>query len=438
MKQIKSTDKIFISIASYRDPELIPTILDCISKSDKSNRLSFGICLQDNKETLFKLKHLKKQYKHIKFGIDFYDWRDSQGACWARYNIQKKFYNNEKYYLQLDSHHRFLEQWDSVLIDLLNNKQMDGFDKPIIGGYCPSYRKDNSCDSDAIQINSFDMFTDDGDIVFRPTIIKEASSLLQIGQTTVPARFLSGHFIFTNGNFCDECLYDPNLYFRGEEISLSARAYTHGYDFFHPLFPIIWHLYLRLDEQKHWNNHQNGNGFIISSENRSTKAKERIRKLLGIEKNNINFSIYGLGKKRSLKEYEKYCGVNFEQKKIHKYTYNVRLDSPFAYVMSDQEWISNMLLKKKIVIKLDHFFLKYIDPKIKFVNLCIQDNTNKALFKKDLTPTDIVSIIKNNLIWQQNIGIEKLPHHCVLTPYYKNSGYGKKILIETVDYYDSN
>ena len=162
MKQTKSTN-IFVSIASYRDPELIPTILDCYNKSDNKSRLHFGICLQDSKEELYKLKHIKKKY-NLNLSIDYYDWRDSRGTCWARYNIQQKLFNNEPYYLQLDSHHRFIDQWDSVLIDMLYKKQLEGYSKPIIGGYGPGYRLDNQCDHGAIQINSHDSFTEDGDI----------------------------------------------------------------------------------------------------------------------------------------------------------------------------------------------------------------------------------------------------------------------------------
>ena len=46
-------DKIFISIASYRDPELIPTIEDCIKNADKPNKLVFGILNQFSKEDDF-------------------------------------------------------------------------------------------------------------------------------------------------------------------------------------------------------------------------------------------------------------------------------------------------------------------------------------------------------------------------------------------------
>ena len=38
--------KIFIQIASYRDPELVPTLRDCIANADNPSDLVFGICRQ--------------------------------------------------------------------------------------------------------------------------------------------------------------------------------------------------------------------------------------------------------------------------------------------------------------------------------------------------------------------------------------------------------
>ena len=49
--------KIFVQIASYRDPELIPTIQDCIEKAKYPEDLTFGICWQrDDTEDLSKFK----------------------------------------------------------------------------------------------------------------------------------------------------------------------------------------------------------------------------------------------------------------------------------------------------------------------------------------------------------------------------------------------
>ena len=40
------TSKIFIQIASYRDPELVPTIKNIISQSKYPENITFGICRQ--------------------------------------------------------------------------------------------------------------------------------------------------------------------------------------------------------------------------------------------------------------------------------------------------------------------------------------------------------------------------------------------------------
>ena len=43
-------EKIFVSIAAYRDPELVKTIKDCLNKAKNPQRLVFVICWQHAKE----------------------------------------------------------------------------------------------------------------------------------------------------------------------------------------------------------------------------------------------------------------------------------------------------------------------------------------------------------------------------------------------------
>ena len=45
-------NSIFISIASYRDSELIPTIQDCIENASMKYHFIFGICLQDTNKNI--------------------------------------------------------------------------------------------------------------------------------------------------------------------------------------------------------------------------------------------------------------------------------------------------------------------------------------------------------------------------------------------------
>jgi hypothetical protein len=69
------------------------------------------------------------------------------------------------------------------------------------------------------------------------------------------ARFLAAGFLFAPGCFVQEVPYDPELYFMGEKSAMTVRAFTHGYDLFHPAETIIWHEHIRADARKHWGDH---------------------------------------------------------------------------------------------------------------------------------------------------------------------------------------
>ncbi len=121
MKKKKMNNKIFIQIASYRDPQLIPTIKDCIDKAKYPENLVFSIAWQHSNEDVWDNLDEFKNDKRFKI-IDI-NHKESQGACWARNLLQQK-YDGEEYTLQLDSHHRFVENWDVECIDMI--KQLQG------------------------------------------------------------------------------------------------------------------------------------------------------------------------------------------------------------------------------------------------------------------------------------------------------------------------
>jgi len=94
---------IFIQIASFRDPQLNPTLEDMINKSKYPQNLRIGICNQYNVEDEFNLDNYRNDDR-FKI-IDVLDV-DSLGVCWARNQVQQ-LYDNEEYTLQIDSHMRF-------------------------------------------------------------------------------------------------------------------------------------------------------------------------------------------------------------------------------------------------------------------------------------------------------------------------------------------
>ena len=91
-------ETIFVNIASYRDPELVPTIKDCLEKAKYPERLRFGICWQHNPEDEW--DNLDEFKNDSRFRIDDVHFQEAKGVCWAR-NRTQKLWVKEKYTLQL-------------------------------------------------------------------------------------------------------------------------------------------------------------------------------------------------------------------------------------------------------------------------------------------------------------------------------------------------
>lgn len=126
---------IFLNIASYRDPELLPTILDCLDKAKYKDRIFFGVYEEDvrhNKE-LDNIKNLVYNYQH---------YTKNKGTGYSRNFINKYLYKNQDFVLQIDSHSRFLKDWDVKYIEDFS-KACEQFDikdgKLVLTGFPPAY-----------------------------------------------------------------------------------------------------------------------------------------------------------------------------------------------------------------------------------------------------------------------------------------------------------
>lgn len=295
---------IFVSIASYRDPQLVPTIEDCLAKARCPDELRFGICRQYGPED----PELPWR-GDPSFQIIDVDWRESRGACWARTEIMK-LWHGEEHFLQLDSHHRFAQDWDAKA---LHHAQQTGSAKPILTAYATPFTpgEPDQLDGEPLQMN-FDRFTEDAIALFRPGVIPNWRT---IGRS-VRARFLSAHFLFAPGRFVEEVPYDPELYFIGEEITLAVRAYTHGYDLFHPPEIIVWHEYTRSYRTKHWDDHLKARGVEREWHERDAVSRAKVRRFLA----EPTIERYGLGTERTFADYEAYAGLSFKHRRIQEYT----------------------------------------------------------------------------------------------------------------------
>jgi Glycosyltransferase (GlcNAc) len=158
----------------------------------------------------------------------------------------------------------------------------------------------------------FDYFTDDGIPLFRPSTIPNGKTL----QHPIRARFVAGAFLFAPGRFVQEVPYDPDIYFNGEEITLSVRAYTWGYDLFHPQEVLLWHEYTREHRRKHWDDHIESSRVERAWLQRDQSSRERVRNFL----TNPWIGSMGCGTKRTVEEYEAYSGISFMHMEAQGYT----------------------------------------------------------------------------------------------------------------------
>lgn len=345
-------NKIFIQIASYRDKELLPTLRDIVAKSSGDNELSFGLVWQkDQDETIDEFS------KDPRVKIIDCDWEQSKGLGWAR-SLTQSLYNGEDFTLQLDSHHRFIKDWDKVLINIFNDLKKQS-DKPLITSYAAGYdpNNDQKLTPMVCKVLPHD-FKNSGTIWLNPVHMGDTSKHIR-------ARFVSGHYFFTSGEHCIEYKYDPDLYFAGDEIALSVRSYTMGYDLYHPNVCAVWHHYGRNDRPKHWGDHNDKNkniGLVEKTwKERDEYSKQRIRQLLGEENYNIDLGIYGLGKTRSIQDYEKYAGFDFKNRRILNKA--ISGDEPPISFDTEQEWEQGFKKIAPVIIEYynNQEFLKYID-----------------------------------------------------------------------------
>jgi len=302
--------KIFISIASYQDPMLLETICSAYTHAINKDGLRFGICEQsDNPTNLNNLEF----FDQIEY--ELVDPVMAKGPCWARERIQR-YCKDEEYYLQVDSHTVFYAGWDGILLSYYNWIKESGINKFVITGYPRSFKPNKFR-------NSFDLnvqFKSTLGITFREGRLFEDNYFSM--QKSYPAKtyrpvkglLVAAGFMFSESDLIKEIPYDPNLYFHGEELSLALRLFTNGWDIVHiPRVP-LFHLYTdvnNLPRKLHWNKDDEKNRAVKWNE-LDRSSKQRLGQLILGQIDDK----YGLGNKRTVKEFSNLCGLDLKQKKV--------------------------------------------------------------------------------------------------------------------------
>lgn len=217
--------------------------------------------------------------------------------------IAHSFYSGEDYYMQVDAHTRFRENWDVNYIAEIEYYKSLGFEKPLLTTYPRNYwYTDGKIEHDKGWTISCISFEED------PARFKELRVPSQMAWGNplgnIFSRSVSGGSIFTVGPF-----FVPNVkaHSIGEEILIAARAFTHGYDLVIPRENQLSHLYY-----DHTKPHANGRRMVWQDFPEQSKVMEAsgMEEVKSIFLNNT-VGDQGLGTARTLREFEVFAGLDF-------------------------------------------------------------------------------------------------------------------------------
>ena len=284
--------RIYVQIPAYRDPELLRTLQDLTATAADADRLRIAVAWQYGPDEL----HLESRLRSCgNVELIRVPASRSQGCNWSR-NIMQDGWNGEEYTLLLDSHHRFAPGWDDQAISIFEGLRLSGVAKPILSGYLPPYDPYNDPRGRSAMLLKIQLCERNLGMLYR-LVGSEIPDWRRL-DGPVPANFASLHFLFADGSFNRELPFDPSIYFFADEVAIALRAFTHGYDLFHPHRILGWHLYDRRTRGTHWQDHAGWrNQEDISCQTLFDLYEGRL------------FGKYGIGNVRSIADYEQFIGM---------------------------------------------------------------------------------------------------------------------------------
>jgi hypothetical protein len=316
---------------------------------------------------------------------------------------------------------RFEKNWDDEMIKMIKKLQKKGHKKPLLTGYVSSFDPDNDPAGRTQEPwrMAFDRFTPEGVVFFLPETIPGWKELKE----PIPARFYSAHYCFTLGEFSTEVQHDPEFYFHGEEISITVRAYTHGYDLFHPHKVLIWHEYTRKGRTKQWDDDKDWH-------RKNVACHIKNRQLLGVDGETYDgdYSEW-FGTERTIRDYEKYAGLLFSKRAIQQETLDKTYPPNVNKHETEEEWEDSFLRIYKHCIDLN--LSQVPEDDYDFWVVAFHNSKDETLHRQDATESEIKGYKQSQSpfanIWR-TFNTPENPTYWVVWPHSKSKGWGERIV----------
>lgn len=256
---------------------------------------------------------------------------EALGPAAARY-LASKLWGGETYYIQVDSHLEFTKEWDERYINEL--QITTNYPKSVLSMYPPGFghvagetpgTRLCSCEFSRSDVEDHIIRINNG--------ASYAANKVYEKPTQIP--FIAAGFFMARAEFLQDVPFDPYLpwCFMGEEIALSMRAWTSGWNIYAPRKNWIAHQYRpgRMGLPKFWETvgrvFHRGIGF---SNRLQAQVVRRIKYIVGYPEITVeslqnedisdvlkDAEYYGLGAIRSRDDYLQLTQINFYTKQCH-------------------------------------------------------------------------------------------------------------------------
>lgn len=229
------------------DLELYPTVLDIIERADNPKNLFISVFSQDddhpNLEEIFEKYGIPYSYRKT-------ETNSARGAGFARYMTREALdISDYRYYMQIDSHMRFDQGWDTFLL-----KQYEDLHKVwgkfLISTYPPSYEYEEDGSIKYIQSDGppcVKLVKIDEYLQFEPKYIPYDGG--NYGKET--GYFCAG-YVFGRTEYFDAIKHDPLIYFNGEEHLMSIRYHQKDIKIVCPPYVPVYHDYEGVNRKRVW------------------------------------------------------------------------------------------------------------------------------------------------------------------------------------------
>jgi hypothetical protein len=240
--------KIYVSIASYMDEELYSTVEDLFANAAYPKRIFLSVFSQHQ-------VHPELEEIFDNFNIENYEYNKADesratGVGFARSVTQQSLSTKYDYYLQIDSHTRFIKHWDTKLISDYEMSESK-WGKFIYSTYPPAYYYEPD---GSVRIDYHGGYPPVSRVVkwVEPFYAKpEYCDYLEGPEGQYTGYFCAG-LAFGKTKYFLDVPYDPYLYFQGEEQTMSIRFYDNGVKIVCPPRAYIAHNYGTDKRKRHW------------------------------------------------------------------------------------------------------------------------------------------------------------------------------------------